>query len=450
MKRLWFIVLALPLFFFAKLPEPIDDPKELLQNGPMLGYSEMREVLIWAQTTQEAELFIKYWEKGTSAPQFTTQAYKTNKDEGYTARLLADEILPGKVYQYQLYINNSPISLKVKTEFKSLPLWQWRGDPPTFSVAVGSCLYVNEERFDRPGTPYGGGYEIFETIHSKKPDLMIWLGDNTYYREADFNTLTGMIHRNTHTRNIKELQPLLASTHNYAIWDDHDYGPNDHNRAFIHKQKALDAFKMFWGNPTYGFQDEDCAVTQFDWGDVQFFMLDNRWFRSANHSVANDRPYFGRKQVDWLIDALKASRSNFKVVASGGQIINPVAIYENYANYKEERDYLLKRLSDERIPGVLFLSGDRHHAELSKMDREGAYPLYDLTTSPLTSRTHVAGNEENLFRMKETLVNERNFAILKFSGPFSDRELKMSVISVEGKGLWEHSISASELSYSKN
>lgn len=448
MKRLWFIALALPFFFNAKQHDPIDDPKELLQNGPMLGYSEMREVLIWAQTTQAASVFIKYWEKGTSAPVFTTQTHETVKSEGFTAKLLADEVLPGKIYEYQLYINNAPIALKVKTEFKSLPLWQWREDPPTFSVAVGSCVYVNEERFDRPGNGYGGGYEIFETIHDKKPDLMIWLGDNTYYREADWNTYTGMIHRNTHTRNIKELRPLLASTHHYAIWDDHDYGPNDHNRTFIHKQKALDVFKMFWGNPTYGFQDEACATTQFDWGDVQFYMLDNRWFRSANNSVAEDRPYFGKKQVDWLIDALKASRSNFKIIASGGQIINPATKYENYSNYKEERAYLFKRLAQERIPGVLFLSGDRHHAELSKMDREGAYPLYDLTTSPLTSKTHVSKDEGNVFQMEETLVDERNFAILKFSGPFSDRELSMSVFNTKGKRLWERSVKASDLSYS--
>ena len=54
----------------------------------------------------------------------------------------------------------------------------------------------------------------------KNPDFMLWLGDNTYLRESDWNSRTGFIKRYPHTRALSELQPLLASTHHYATWDD--------------------------------------------------------------------------------------------------------------------------------------------------------------------------------------------------------------------------------------
>ena len=35
-------------------------------------------------------------------------------------------------------------------------------DPPDLKIALGSCAFINEEKYDRPGDPYGGNYEIFE------------------------------------------------------------------------------------------------------------------------------------------------------------------------------------------------------------------------------------------------------------------------------------------------
>jgi alkaline phosphatase D len=39
----------------------------------------------------------------------------------------------------------------------------------------------------------------------------------------------------------------------------------------------------------------------------------------------------------------------------------------------------------EGIEGVIFLDGDRHHSEITKLEREGTYPLYDFTISSFTA-----------------------------------------------------------------
>jgi alkaline phosphatase D len=212
--------------------------KSFLQSGPMVGYSEMREVQLWVQTNSAAIVHIEYWAQNVeNSDTFVTNTVLTEKENVYTAKLLADEVLPDKFYNYQLVINGEIIEFDYDLKFQAQPLWQWRTDPPAFKFALGSCTYINETSFDRPGNGYGSGYEIFESITDKAPNMMLWLGDNMYLREADWNTRTGILHRYTHTRSTPEMQRLLASTHNYATWDDHDFGPNNSDRSFIHKDR---------------------------------------------------------------------------------------------------------------------------------------------------------------------------------------------------------------------
>src|SRR6266576_6390079 len=56
----------------------------------------------------------------------------------------------------------------------------------------------------------------------------------------------------------------------------------------------------------------------------------------------------------------------------------------------QEKQRMLDLLKRTKANGVLFISGDRHWAELSRLDRPGDYPLYDLTSSALTE-THRRG-----------------------------------------------------------
>ncbi|MBY0426962.1 MAG: alkaline phosphatase family protein, partial [Cytophagales bacterium] len=358
---------------------------EKLQSGPMVGYSEMKEVMLWVQTKTSAKVKFGYYPGDSIKQRKFTEEITTGKDQAFVAKLVADQVLPGKKYTYELYIDGKLVKRDYPLSFQTQALWQYRTDPPNFRIATGSCMYINEPAFDRPGEAYGAGYEILKSISDKKPDLMLWLGDNIYLREADWGSRTGILYRNTHSRSLPELQPLLGSTHNYAIWDDHDFGPNDSDKSFVNKDLTTEAFKLFWANPNYGTYNGKGIYGSFVWGDVEFFLLDNRSFRDANSLIVGKKDYFGKEQLDWLFNALATSRATFKIIATGGQILNPAAVYENYATYPEEREYFLKSLQANNIKGVLFLTGDRHTTDLTKLNRYGTYPLYDLTVSPLTS-----------------------------------------------------------------
>ena len=210
--------------------------EKLLESGPMVGYSTMKEVLLWVKTKQPAEVKFQYWNVNDSSKTYSTESTLTTKSNQHIAKLVADTLEPGQNYEYTLYINNQKIERPYRFEFQTQPLWQWRTDPPAFTFALGSCNYVNTANYDRPGKPYGGDYRIFNSITTKDPDFMLWLGDNVYLREPDWNSRTGIMSRYAHTRALPEMQRLMASTHNYAIWDDHDYGPNDSDKTFWNKK----------------------------------------------------------------------------------------------------------------------------------------------------------------------------------------------------------------------
>lgn len=416
-----------------------------LRSGPMVCYVDMREAMIWAQTLYAARVRVEYWDSTDTKRRWMTNSVETEAKSAFTAKLIADNVQPGHTYFYELVINNRRQPRSFPTFFRTPKQWKWRENPPEFQVAVGSCVYINEPEFDRPGKGYGGDYSIFTKIYEQKPDIMLWLGDNTYLREADWNSRTGIFARYTHTRNLPEMQPLLGSTANYALWDDHDFGPNDSDRGFWNKQTTLEAFKLFWGNPSFGVDGSQGITTTFEYGDAQFFLLDNRTFRSPNKRKTGERRILGKEQIEWLIDNLASSTATFKIIAIGCQVLNPVAKYENYATYSEELNELLTAIEREKIDGVLFLSGDRHHTELTKVPRAGTYPLYDLTSSPLTSGTHADNGEPNTARVPGTLVNERNFSVLRFMGSGTERAMVITDYSFNGKELWKHTIKASEL-----
>ena len=277
---------------------------------------------------------------------------------------------------------------------------------------------------------------------------MVWMGDNTYLREVDWNSRTGFLHRYTHTRSLEELQPLLASTHHYAIWDDHDYGPNDSDGSYWLKETASEIFKLFWGNPNYDVIGEGGITGSFQWADLQFFLLDNRYYRTSDNNFTENRQMLGKKQIDWLINALTSSQAPFKFIVIGGPVLSTEAWYENYATFADERHYLLQKIREAKIEGVIFLDGDRHHTILSVYkENKDVYPLYDLTCSSLTAGVSSNSEALNTNGIEETFVIQHNFGLLNVSGPRLDRVLNISICDKDGKVLWTRNIREQDLKY---
>ncbi|URD69914.1 alkaline phosphatase D family protein [Leptospira borgpetersenii] len=407
-------------------------------SGPILGYSTLKEVLVWIQTDQASKVALEYSEIGNPRNRYISETIQTDYKTGFIAKLIANRVEPGKSYNYNLLVDGKRIKGEHPQTFQAQSFFAYAShqDPPSFSFALGSCAYVNESEFDVPGKPYGGEYFIFNSILSKKPNFMLWLGDNIYLREPDWDSRTGFLHRYRHQRGIPELAPLFASVHHYAIWDDHDFGPNDSDSSFWMRETSEEMFKLHWGNPNYA---KEGIYGSFVWGDVQFFLLDNRTFRTANNNrEIGPRQILGEKQFQWFVNSLAYSKATFKFVAIGGQFLNPNPVFENHATYPQERNKILSAIRDLKIKNLIFLTGDRHHTELNFL-QEDDISIYDFTVSPLTSR-YYSPSEKNPLRVEGTLVDKRNFGTISISGKRGQRKLVLQIFDVYGKELWKKEI----------
>ena len=425
-------------------------PAEVLA-GPMLGHATHREATVWLETDGVADVRITYRRAdGVGDP--VEVVAEPSWDHTHIARLT--RLDPGVAYEYEIAVDGQVVPAIFEQSFETPALWLYRSEeeprhtPPDFRIAMGSCTYINQPPYDRVGTPYGGDYHIFESIRAVEPDLMLWLGDNTYLRPGDFDSREAISARFERDRSLPEMQGLLAEAFNYAIWDDHDFGPNDSDRAYAFRREVLDVFRNYWPNPGFGTEEAPGAYSTFTWGDVQFFLLDDRTYRAPNAAPDDpDKDYLGEAQLQWLIDGLTSSRATFKIVVNGNQVLNDHCPYEAYAHFSHERDRLLEAIVERRIEGLVFLSGDRHHTELLQKEMPGFYPLYDFTSSPLTSGAASAWQElDNPQRVEGTLVvGTRNFGTVDVTGPYDDRMLTLRTYDAQGEELWQFTITEHDL-----
>ncbi|MGE0455195.1 MAG: alkaline phosphatase [Vicinamibacteria bacterium] len=429
----------------AATTAPATATADPLRSGPMAGFSEPREVLLWVQTRQAARVRFVYWDEAEPQTRHATAETTTRAQDAFVAKLVADAVRPGRRYLYEVHVDGASVERPHPLRFQARPLFRiFRGEAPPVRFALGSCYYANDPGDERGWNP-GAEERIFDTIADQNPDFMLWLGDNVYLREQDWTTRTGMLERYTQQRELPALQRLLGSTHHYATWDDHDYGPNDADRSFRDKHTAREVFSLFWGNQSYGVPESPGVTTRFAWGDAEFFLLDNRWNRTPNWRTTGERRILGEAQIDWLLDALSSSYATFKFVVIGGQVLNTHRTAETYANFPEERARLIRRIGEERVRGVFLLTGDRHFSELSKLERPGAYPLYDLTVSPLTVSPSNGEREPNALRVPDSFVGVRNFGVIELSGPRQDRRLTLTLRDSTGAVRFTQTIAARDI-----
>ena len=127
--------------------------------------------------------------------------------------------------------------------------------------------------------------------------------------------------------------------------------------------------------------------------------------------------------------------------------MNPASPYDCLQDYPIEFQELMTFLSVENVPCVLFLTGDRHHSEVIRYNRGSQYPLYDITSSPMTAGVaRVSGTEkDNPARVANTLVETQSFTRVSVSGPVNNRKLKVEFVDAKGVVLGSWSVGEDEI-----
>jgi alkaline phosphatase D len=451
-RRLLQAAAALP---FAGRGHALAAAANTLAASPLAGHFTHDSVRLWLQATAPALATVAYWPEQKNEGEARTIEVALTEKEAASAIARINGLAAGTRYRFSVTLDGKPTGI-VRT-FRTVP--PPGSAPAAFRIYLGSCAYT--EAMSPNGNPYGDEFHIFETIAGKMqadnlPHFMLWLGDNLYLRpkgkflsEADFASVARMEARYRDVRAMDMLQKLFAATHHYALWDDHDYGPNDSDKTFRFKADALRLFRQYWPNPDMGSADLPGTWTSFTHQDAEFFFLDDRYYRDDEKApAADDKAMFGHAQMAWLKKSLTNSRATFKLVCNGSQMLSEDenGHHSGWHSYPGERAPFLAWQAKEKLPGLLFLSGDRHNTQVFKLEQDGAPAVYEFSCSPFTARLSKLSKKDraNPRFVAGLGVEQRNFGTLEFTGSGATRRIVAACLDASGKQLWERTLAGAD------
>jgi alkaline phosphatase D len=295
------------------------------------------------------------------------------------------------------------------------------------SLAFGSC---NRTDLD-PG--------IWNEIANKNPEAWIWLGDIVY---TDDKSMKDLAEKYLIQKNLPAYQKLIKNSKIFGVWDDHDFGDNDAGSSFLKKEESRKLLFDFLNLPkNHPAQKREGAFQSYCFGvgsqKICLYLLDVRYFKEDYESdpspsqryKKNKGLLLGKSQWDWLENELKSNDAVVNLFAGGIQLISSEHAYEKWANFPLAQKRFFDLLAQYKIKTPLYLSGDRHIAEVSAISLESGYCLYDVTSSGLTHSYNSLKDEVNSFRISP-LMTMLNFGI--FTLDWENRLLKLEILDKKG------------------
>jgi alkaline phosphatase D len=302
----------------------------------------------------------------------------------------------------------------------------------TFRIAFGSC---NKHDLPQP---------LWRPIVESRPDLWVWLGDNVYGDTVDMEL---MRQKYELQKKNSGYQLLLESIPVIGTWDDHDYGKNDIGKEYEKKDESQQLLLNFLGEPADSPRRKQRGVYySYTYGNgergVKVLLLDTRYFRDR---PGPDGDILGEQQWLWLERELKESTAAVHLICSSTQILPSEYSKEKWADYPKSREHLFNLIRETNARGVIFLSGDIHMGEISRMeDPVLSYPLYEITSSGMTHVREGGPAWPNRYRLG-SLLTELNFGIIDIDWNANPVNVKLQIYDKEGRARREQQIDLSQL-----
>jgi alkaline phosphatase D len=222
-------------------------PLPQLLSGPMVGHTTSSLATIWVETDIPAEVKVNYWFESGVQPIFKGVAMgKTNSEAPHVGTIKLEGLPARAKVHYELEINGRAVRPETVQSFIMMPTQE---SSANFKVAFTSCI----NPISVPIQP------IWTQIGVLRPDAHLLIGDNNYmpsrpeaYEATESTVSYALARYHRYLRDVPGLRSLMSSIPTYAIWDDHDYGPNNSDRTFKWRDLTLNLFKKYWPNPAAG------------------------------------------------------------------------------------------------------------------------------------------------------------------------------------------------------
>lgn len=331
---------------------PVQPGPPYLLAGPQLGHVAHDHALLWIRATASApwKVILSEVENPTATREFVGPALAA--ETALSAIVKLDGLKPSTRYFYEVVLGDRPQTARPLPVFSTAPE---ANQPIKLRIALGSCVGDTLAS----AAPSWAELAARQTMKPEQGafDLLLMLGDNHYANTTETEKLRVYYTAHRLTSGWRE---LASQSPIYAIWDDHDYGPNNSDSTQAGKENSLRIFKEYWANPACGESGNPGCYYTFTRGDVQFFMLDCRYHRSPNKQLDGaEKTMLGAKQLEWLKRELLASKARIKLLATGSEW-ETFSSDDSWARFLTERDAFFAWIEEQKIEGIILLSGDRH------------------------------------------------------------------------------------------
>ena len=394
-------------------------------HGPMLGNLTDDGVSVWVRTRDPERLKLVIDGGGATSGVSTVES-------DHTAELTISGLEANTYYTGKIVREGDEETVLGFVDFTTRsPV----GEPGKFKVAFGGGAgYVPEWEY------------MWDTIAAFEPNALLMLGDNVYIDDPESQWTQDYCYHRRQSRS--EWRRLVSVVPVYSIYDDHDFGdkdciPGPEIEKPAWKRPVWETFCQNWVNPGYGGGEEQPGCWySFSIADVDFFMLDGRYYRDLKGGSM-----LGPVQKAWLKEALKASDATFKLLVSPVPFtpgIKPGS-KDPWDGYPEEREEIFSLLEEEEIEGVFLVAADRHRTDLRKNKRENGYPLYEFESSRLTNR-HVHNIPQTpglIWGYRDTC----SFGLMEFDTTQDDPRVTMRCIDIDGVERESFVLKRSELGF---
>ena len=334
---------------------------------------------------------------------------------------------------------------------------------PLERMAFGSCA-----KQDKP-------QPIWDAVVATKPELFLFLGDNIYGDTQEMSLLQkqwDLLGAQEGFQRLEATCPILAT------WDDHDMGANDAGAEYPQKRQSQQLFLDFFKIPKESSRRVREGVYHAEiFGppgkQVQVILLDTRFHRSLLKKgfvqgepgegirgpyAPNEDPgvtVLGETQWSWLAEQL-AAPAQLRIIGSSFQMLPIQVGWECWNNFPNERKRLLSLLEQKRSSGVVFISGDRHTAEIMRLPSDATenrigYPIYEVTSSSLNEPSgNFTGtgvrfiNEINPFRVGLNYA-ETNFGLITIDWSKPSAVVRLQVRDQKGNVVLQQKIFLDDL-----
>ena len=409
-----------------KYPPLVEDTAHLRDNamapfyhGVASGDPLYNQVIIWTRVTPQDSLpsINVAWEVAEDEDfmkMVTSGTLTTDPSKDYTVKIDVDELDAGTKYFYRFHaLGKSSMIGQTMTASKN-------ADNIRFGVV--SC------------SNYDWGYfNAYGALAKEKLNAVIHLGDYIYeYAPGSYGdttlgrlpipnkeilTLQDYRSRYSQYRLDKDLIAAHASHPFINIWDDHEIANDSYKDGAQNHQPEEGSYeerKQIARRVYYEWipiREEDKHYRKFDFGQlVDLVMLDERLEgRTKNADSLKDpslidssRTMLGKEQRDWLIENIRSSDAQWKVI--GNQVIFSYLNwgYENFSinldswdGYPVEQQIIADVLKEEE--NTIFITGDTHTAW-----------AFEVTNTPLDGYNKETGEGAFAVEFGTTSINSAN------------------------------------------